>query len=158
MSRWFQAPLYIGLVLVQFLYVFEFLRELIHLLVHVIELDEAHIMLAALGLIDVVMVANLLVMVIIGGYDIFISRLKIDQHPDKPEWLDHVNAGTMKIKLAISLVSISSIHLLKTFINPVQISDHAMFWQVVIHLTFVISALLVAYTDRLMAKKPLAHS
>ena len=158
MSRWLQAPLYVGLVFVQCLYVFEFLRELIYLLIHVIELDEAHIMLAALGLIDVVMVANLLVMVIVGGYDIFISRLRIEKHPDKPEWLDHVNAGTMKIKLAISLVGISSIHLLKTFINPVQMPDHVMFWQVVIHLTFVVSALLMAYTDHLMLKKTDAHS
>lgn len=153
MSRWLQAPLYIGLIVVQGLYVYEFIRELVHLLMHATTLDEAHIMLAVLGLIDVVMVANLLVMVIVGGYDIFVSRLNIDKHPDKPEWLDHVNAGTMKIKLAVSLIGISSIHLLKTFINPVHMADNAIRWQVIIHLTFVVSALLMAYTDNMMMKK-----
>jgi len=154
MSRWLQAPLYFGLIVVQCLYVYEFVRELFYLLMHASSLDATQIMLAVLGLIDVVMVANLLVMVVVGGYDIFISRLKIDKHPDKPEWLDHVNAGTMKIKLAVSLIGISSIHLLRTFINPVQVPDSAVMWQVIIHLTFVVSALLMAYTDRLMANEP----
>ena len=153
MSRWLQMPLYLGLIVVQCLYVYEFIRELFHLLVNATKLDETHIMLAVLGLIDVVMVANLLVMVILGGYDIFISRLKIEKHPDKPEWLDHVNAGTMKIKLAVSLIGISSIHLLRTFINPEQVPNNAVMWQVLIHLTFVVSALLMAYTDRLMQLK-----
>jgi len=152
-SRWVQAPLYLGLIGAQCVYVFVFIRELIHLVLHASALDEANIMLGVLGLIDVVMVANLLVMVIVGGYDIFVSRLNIDKHPDKPEWLDHVNAGTMKIKLAVSLIGISSIHLLKTFINPVHVSDSAVMWQVIIHLTFVVSALLMALTDRLMTEK-----
>lgn len=154
MSRWLQAPLYLGLIVVQGLYVFEFIRELIELLKHAATLNEAGIMLAVLGLIDVVMVANLLVMVVVGGYDIFVSRLNIDQHPDKPEWLDHVNAGSMKIKLAVSLIGISSIHLLRTFVNPIQASDSTIMWQVIIHLTFVVSALLMAITDRIMAKPP----
>lgn len=153
MSRWLQAPLYLGLIIVQGIYVFKFISELIQLLIHAGKLDDAHVMLAVLGLIDVVMVANLLVMVIVGGYDIFVSRLNIDKHPDKPEWLDHVNAGTMKIKLAVSLIGISSIHLLKTFINPEHMTDSAIMWQVTIHLTFVVSALLMAFTDRLMTAK-----
>lgn len=153
LSRWLQAPLYIGLIFVQGVYVFHFIKELLQLLMSVTQLDEAHIMLAVLGLIDVVMIANLLVMVIVGGYDIFVSRLNIEGHRDKPEWLDHVNAGTMKIKLAVSLVGISSIHLLKTFINPVQMPNNAVMWQVVIHLTFVVSALLLAVTDKLMVNK-----
>jgi uncharacterized protein (TIGR00645 family) len=151
-SRWLQAPLYIGLIAVQGVYVFVFVRELIHLLLSATRLDEAYIMLSVLGLIDVVMVANLLVMVIIGGYDVFVSRLNIEKHPDKPEWLDHVNAGSMKIKLAVSLIGISSIHLLKTFIDPDHEASSTVMWQVIIHLTFVVSALLMAITDRLMDK------
>jgi uncharacterized protein (TIGR00645 family) len=152
LSRWLQAPLYFGLIVVQAIYVYEFIKELIHLVYHATQLDEANIMLAVLGLIDVVMIANLLVMVIIGGYEIFVSRLYIEGHSDKPEWLDHVNAGTMKIKLAVAIIGISSIHLLKTFINPDHLSNMAVMWQVVIHLTFVFSALFMAYTDKLMAR------
>jgi uncharacterized protein (TIGR00645 family) len=152
-SRWLQAPLYLGLIVVQSIYVYQFIRDLFELLMHASKMDETHIMLSVLGLIDVVMIANLLVMVIIGGYDIFVSRLKVDAHPDKPEWLDHVNAGSMKIKLAVSLVGISSIHLLQTFINPQMISGNGVMWQVIIHLTFVFSALILAFTDRLMVKK-----
>lgn len=152
-SRWLQAPLYLGLIVVQSIYVYQFIRDLIELLFHASKMDETHIMLSVLGLIDVVMIANLLVMVIIGGYDIFVSRLNVDTHPDKPEWLDHVNAGSMKIKLAVSLVGISSIHLLQTFINPQLVSGNGVMWQVIIHLTFVVSALFLAFTDRLMVEK-----
>jgi uncharacterized protein (TIGR00645 family) len=151
-SRWLQAPLYLGLIAVQCVYVYQFIRDLFELIIHAPQMDEAHIMLAVLALIDVVMVANLLIMVIVGGYDVFVSRLKIDKHPDKPEWLDHVNAGTMKIKLAVSLIGISSIHLLQTFINPERVPGNGVMWQVIIHLTFVVSALLMAFTDRLMSK------
>lgn len=149
-SRWLQAPLYFGLIVVQGIYVYEFIKELIVLAVHAPQLDETQIMLAVLDLIDVVMIANLLVMVIVGGYETFVSRLKIEGHPDQPEWLDHVNAGTMKIKLAVALIGISSIHLLKTFINPVQMSSAGVMWQVIIHLTFVVSALIMAYTNKLI--------
>ena len=150
MSRWFQAPIYFGLILVQVLYVYEFIRELYKLLINIVHLTESQLMLSVLGLIDVVMVANLLVMVIIGGYDVFVSRVRIGKHIDKPEWLDHVNAGTMKIKLAVSLIGISSIHLLQTFMNPENTSERVIMWKVIIHLTFVISALLMAYTDRMI--------
>lgn len=151
-SRWLQAPLYLGLIVAQGIYAYQFIRELIHLVLYVPSLDEAHIMLSVLGLIDVVMIANLLVMVIIGGYEIFVSRLYLEGQRDKPEWLDHVNAGTMKIKLAVSLIGISSIHLLKTFINPAQTPNSVVMWQVIIHLTFVLSALIMAITDRLMSQ------
>jgi len=150
-SRWLQAPLYVGLMAAQAVYVYKFIQELVNLLWNATAFTETEIMLSVLGLIDIVMVANLLVMVIVGGYDVFVSRLSIDTHPDKPEWLDHVNAGTMKIKLAVSLVGISSIHLLTTFINPVGVSESIIKWQVIIHMTFVLSALLLALTDRLMS-------
>ena len=110
-SRWLQLPLYLGLIVAQCVYVFLFIKELVHLILTAPGLDEQKIMLAVLGLIDVVMIANLLVMVIIGGYEIFVSRLHIDEHPDQPEWLSHVDAGVLKIKLGMALVSISSIHL-----------------------------------------------
>lgn len=148
-SRWLQAPLYIGLIVVQCIYLYEFLKELTHLFSDVRKMAEADIMLVALGLIDVVMISNLLIMVIIGGYETFVSRLKMDEHPDSPEWLSHVNANTMKIKLALALIGISSIHLLKTFINVHKIPDREILWQVVIHAIFLLSAFFLAYTSRI---------
>lgn len=149
-SRWLQAPLYLGLIVAQGVYVYQFVKELIHLVFRATQLDETQTMLIVIGLIDVVMVANLLIMVIIGGYETFVSRLHLSSHPDQPEWLDHLNAGTMKIKFAMALIGISSIHLLKTFLNADKHSDMTILWQVVIHLTFVLSALLMAYTNKIM--------
>lgn len=151
-SRWLQAPLYLGLIVAQGVYVYHFMIELSHLVTSANTLGETGIMLMVLGLIDVVMIANLLIMVIIGGYETFVSRLNIKEHPDQPEWLSHVNAATMKIKLAMALIGISSIHLLKTFINAAQMDEKTIMWQVVIHLTFIVSALAMAYTDRIMTK------
>jgi uncharacterized protein (TIGR00645 family) len=151
-SRWLQAPLYLGLIVAQGVYVYFFMVELTHLVTGANKLGETGIMLMVLGLIDVVMIANLLIMVIIGGYETFVSRLNIKEHPDQPEWLSHVNAATMKIKLAMALIGISSIHLLKTFINADQMDEKTIMWQVLIHLTFIVSALAMAYTDRIMTK------
>lgn len=152
-SRWLQAPLYVGLIGVQGVYVYEFIKGFFRLVMNATHLNETAIMLSVLDLIDVVMIANLLVMVIIGGYESFVSRLKLKNHPDEPEWLDHVNAGTMKIKLAVALISISAIHLLKTFINPAPYTSNQILWQVVIHMTFVVSALLMAFTNKLTLEK-----
>lgn len=151
-SRWLQAPLYLGLIIAQCVYVYHFMIELTHLVTGANELGETGIMLMVLGLIDVVMIANLLIMVIIGGYETFVSRLNIKEHPDQPEWLAHVNAATMKIKLSMALIGISSIHLLKTFINAEHMDDSTIMWQVLIHLTFILSAVAMAYTDRIMTK------
>jgi uncharacterized protein (TIGR00645 family) len=148
-SRWLQAPLYLGLIVAQGVYVYHFLVELWHLIAQTTTIDETNIMLTVLGLIDVVMIANLLVMVIVGGYETFVSRLNLQDHPDEPEWLSHVNAGVLKVKLATALIGISSIHLLETFIQADQLSDRVIMWKVIIHLTFVISAVLLAWTDRL---------
>jgi uncharacterized protein (TIGR00645 family) len=159
-SRWLQAPLYVGLIIAQAVYVYRFLAELWHLIgfallghaapASVTATDtETIVMLSVLGLIDVVMIANLLIMVIVGGYETFVSRLNLQGHPDQPEWLSHVNAGVLKVKLAMALIGISSIHLLKTFINADKMSQHTMLWQVVIHVTFVASAIALAYIDRL---------
>jgi uncharacterized protein (TIGR00645 family) len=162
LSRWLQAPLYLGLIVAQVVYVYRFLVELWHLigfaaLGHAAPASvpggvtdtETVVMLTVLGLIDVVMIANLLIMVIVGGYETFVSRLNLTDHPDQPEWLSHVNAGVLKVKLAMALIGISSIHLLKTFINAERTPAEAIKWQVVIHVTFVLSALTLAYIDRL---------
>jgi uncharacterized protein (TIGR00645 family) len=151
-SRWLQAPLYLGLIVAQCVYVYHFMIELSHLVTGANRLGETGIMLMVLGLIDVVMIANLLIMVIIGGYETFVSRLNIREHPDQPEWLSHVNAATMKIKLSMALIGISSIHLLKTFINADKMNEATIKWQVLIHITFIISAIAMAFTDRIMTK------
>lgn len=155
MGRWLQLPLYLGLMVVLVVYVFRFLHELAELVRHINGVDDTYIMLGALDLIDVVMIANLLIMVIMAGYETFISPLQLDSHPDQPEWLDHVDAGGMKVKLALSLIGISSIHLLRTFIEPTKFNNYAIMWQVIIHLTLIISAVSIALTNKLLAH---AHS
>ena len=156
-SRWLQAPLYLGLIVAQAVYVFHFLIELWHLVGEATRITETGIMLTVLGLIDVVMIANLLIMVIVGGYETFVSRLHLDKHPDQPEWLSHVNAGILKVKLATALIGISSIHLLKTFIEAERMEEKVMMWQVIIHMAFVLSAVLLAYIDRLTSTGPAKH-
>jgi uncharacterized protein (TIGR00645 family) len=150
-SRWLQAPLYIGLIFAQGVYVYQFMHELVHLVVKAGDLSETEVMLIVLGLVDVVMIANLLIMVIIGGYETFVSRLDaIEGHPDQPEWLSHINAGVLKVKLSIALISISAIHLLRTFINADQLENRVIIAQTTIHVVFLVSALAIAWTDRIM--------
>ena len=165
LSRWLQAPLYLGLILAQGVYVWRFMVELWHLFdfallghapVGTETNTEVLVMLSVLGLIDVVMIANLLIMVIIGGYETFVSRLNLEGHPDQPEWLSHVNAGVLKVKLAMALIGISSIHLLKTFINAEKMEPETMKWQVIIHVTFVASAWALAWIDKLTHATPKA--
>jgi len=155
-SRWLQLPLYLGLIVAQCVYVFLFLKELWHLVEHAVDFSEQQIMLVVLGLIDVVMISNLLVMVIVGGYETFVSRLRLEGHPDQPEWLSHVNAGILKVKLAMAIIGISSIHLLRTFIEASRIGTdraavtaEAVMWQTIIHTIFILSAIGIAYVDRL---------
>ncbi len=126
----------------------------------VTSLNETIIMLVVLALIDVVMISNLLIMVIVGGYETFVSRLNLQDHPDQPEWLSHVNASVLKVKLATAIIGISSIHLLKTFINAANYTEKVLMYQTIIHMTFLFSAMAIAYTDRLMSNvghKPAAH-
>jgi uncharacterized protein (TIGR00645 family) len=178
MSRWLQLPLYLGLIAAQGVYVWHFLLELWHLIEAAFGskealailsksigytgdasgLDETIIMLVVLALIDVVMISNLLIMVIVGGYETFVSRMNLEGHPDQPEWLSHVNASVLKVKLATAIIGISSIHLLKTFINAANYSDKVLIAQTVIHITFLLSAMAIAFTDRLMSPSvPTAH-
>jgi uncharacterized protein (TIGR00645 family) len=159
-SRWLQLPLYVGLIVAQCVYVFLFLKELHHLVLHAWEFTEQQIMLVVLGLIDVVMISNLLVMVIVGGYETFVSRLGLKGHPDQPEWLSHVNAGVLKVKLAMAIIGISSIHLLRTFIEAgalgqpnARITEPAIIWQTVIHMSFIASALGIAWVDKMTQSK-----
>lgn len=149
-SRWLQMPLYLGLIIAQCVYVFHFMVELTHLVEKVPHLGESDIMLIVLGLIDVVMISNLLIMVIVGGYETFVSRLDLEGHPDEPDWLSHVNANLLKIKLATAIIGISSIHLLKTFINAPNLDEKTLYWQTWIHMAFVASAVAMAYIDKLM--------
>jgi uncharacterized protein (TIGR00645 family) len=155
-SRWLQLPLYLGLIVAQGVYVVLFLKELWHLITHSTSFTEQQIMLVVLGLIDVVMISNLLVMVIVGGYETFVSRLRLQGHPDQPEWLDHVNASVLKIKLAMAIIGISSIHLLRTFIEAgnmgqpgARYTESAVMWQTIIHVTFILSAIGIAWVDRM---------
>jgi uncharacterized protein (TIGR00645 family) len=152
MSRWLQAPLYIGLIVAQGVYVWQFWLELVHLMSMMADktMTETALMLIVLGLIDVVMISNLLVMVIVGGWETFVSRLDLKNHPDQPEWLSHVNAGVLKVKLATAIIGISSIHLLKTFINAASYDEKTLLWQTLIHVTFVLSAVAIAYTEKLV--------
>ena len=157
-SRWLQLPLYIGLIVAQAVYVILFLKELWHLIAHAFSFSEQQIMLVVLGLIDVVMISNLLVMVIVGGYETFVSRLNLQGHPDEPEWLSHVNASVLKIKLAMAIIGISSIHLLRTFIEAGNLggaarttsyTESGVMWQTIIHIVFIFSAIGIAYVDKL---------
>ena len=171
-SRWLQLPLYLGLIGAQAVYVFHFWVELVHLLeaafgsqtalqalvtsigyktdAPLTSLNETVIMLVVLALIDVVMISNLLIMVIVGGYETFVSRLNLEGHPDQPEWLSHVNASVLKVKLSTAIIGISSIHLLKTFINAANYDEKVLMWQTIIHIAFLLSALAVALADRLL--------
>jgi uncharacterized protein (TIGR00645 family) len=194
-SRWLQLPLYLGLIVAQGVYVFLFGKELWHLIHETPSLSEQDIMLIVLGLIDVVMISNLLMMVIVGGYETFVSRLRLEGHPDQPEWLSHVNASVLKVKLAMAIIGISSIHLLKSFIEVgmvdglplcstvagieavkimqplidagqklkacTSITSTGVMWQAIIHGLFIVSAIGIAYTDKLMtgttSKREHAH-
>jgi uncharacterized protein (TIGR00645 family) len=179
-SRWLQLPLYLGLIAAQAIYVFHFWVELVHLIeaafgndaalaklvtsigyksdVQLTGLNETIIMLVVLALIDVVMISNLLIMVIVGGYETFVSRMNLENHPDQPEWLSHVNASVLKVKLATAIIGISSIHLLKTFINAANYDVKVLMWQTIIHVVFLLSAMAIAYTDKLMSGAGPSHA
>ena len=155
-SRWLQLPLYLGLIVAQCVYDVLFLKELWHLVLGAMKFSEQEIMLVVLGLIDVVMISNLLIMVIVGGYETFVSRLELEKHPDQPEWLSHVNASVLKIKLAMAIIGISSIHLLRTFIyagslgrESAPYTETGVMWQTIIHTVFILSAIGIAYVDKL---------
>jgi uncharacterized protein (TIGR00645 family) len=149
-SRWIQAPIYGGLIVGSALYSYKFLVELIHLVQEVKTIQEEVLMLGILTLVDISMVLNLLVMVIIGGYATFVSRMHLDHHEDRPDWLEKIDAGTLKVKLAGALVGISGIHLLKSFINITNKDMEHVKWQIIIHVVFLFSTLMLAYTEKIL--------
>ncbi|MGI5369180.1 IS21-like element helper ATPase IstB [Streptomyces iakyrus] len=146
-TRWLQAPLYFGLVAAQGVYVYKFFKELWTLILMCVSghATETYVMLAVLKLVDVVMIANLLIMVIVGGYETFVSRIGLQGHRDQPEWLSHVNSNVLKVKLATAIVGISSVHLLQMFVDVHHTSRHALLWGTVIHMAFIASAAILAY-------------
>lgn len=175
-SRWLQVPLYLGLIAAQCIFTWQFLLELWHLLaaaagdqsalltvsqskdpvpnLEITQLNETLIMLTVLALIDIVMLSNLVFMIVVGGYETFVSRLRLEKHPDQPHWLGDVNTTVLKVKLAMAIIGISSIHLLKTFINADDYSEKVLLWQTVIHVVFLLSAIAIAYTDKLLHSTP----
>lgn len=157
-SRWLQLPIYLGLIVASFMYALKFMIQLYELVVHFPGLTESAIMLSVLGLIDISMVINLLVVVFIGGYWTFVSKIDFANHADKPDWLSKINASTLKIKLIVSLVSISGVHLLKTFIDVHNVPLQAALLQIGIHLVFLLSAVFLAYTDKLLHAHSGSHA
>ncbi|MBA3847242.1 MAG: TIGR00645 family protein [Planctomycetes bacterium] len=165
MSRWLQAPLYVGLIIAQVAYTWKFGVELWHVVSHTNTLDGKHFLSGVLELIDFVMVANLIIMVVIGGYATFVSKLDLDDHDDRPDWLEHIDPGSIKVKLAGSLIGISSIHLLQAFIQlgstdangqPITSTDLQLTqigWQIVLHLVFLISTVMLALTEMIMHRR-----
>ncbi|MEQ1723389.1 MAG: TIGR00645 family protein [Pseudobdellovibrio sp.] len=149
-SRWIQAPIYGGLIVGALLYSYKFLLELVHLATNVNSISEEVLMLGILTLVDIAMVLNLLVMVIIGGYATFVSRINLQNHEDRPDWLEKINAGTLKVKLAGALVGISGIHLLKSFVDIGKKDPELVKWQIIIHVVFLLSTLSLAYTEKIL--------
>ncbi len=163
-SRWLQLPLYLGLIVAQVVYVVLFVKELYQLILHAFDFNEQQIMLIVLGLIDVVMISNLLVMVIVGGYETFVSRMRLERHPDKPEWLSHVDSGLLKVKLAMAIIGISSISLLRTFVEArsmgmpgITTTPQGVMWQTIIHSVFILSAIGIAFVDRYSSTPKTGH-
>lgn len=154
-GRWLQAPLFLGLIFASLLYAYRFLLELKEITLHINEVTSEELLIGVLGLVDMTMVANLIIMVVIGGYTLFVSKLHIADSEDRPEWLDKTTAATLKIKLASSLIGVSGIHLLKTFIELSHNGGHApdnmaVMWQVIIHGVFLLSSIVLAVSERIL--------
>lgn len=148
-SRWLLTPMYLGMTLLLVLFAIKFFQELIHLLPGILEMAETDLILVALALIDLTLVANLIIMVIISGYENFVSRIDLDAKSEKLSWVGKLDSGTLKLKVAASIVAISSIHLLKAFMNVNKADTTTLMWLVIIHMTFVVSALLLAWLDKM---------
>ena len=148
-SRWLLAPIYFGLSLALLALALKFFQEVYHILPQVFALEEATLILKLLSLIDMALVGGLLVMVMISGYENFVSQLDIDEGKEKLNWLGKMDSGSLKMKVAASIVAISSIHLLKVFMDAQNISDTKLMWYVIIHMTFVVSAFAMGYLDKL---------
>jgi uncharacterized protein (TIGR00645 family) len=147
--RWLLAPLYLGLSLALIALGIKFFQEAFHVFAHVTELAEADLVLTVLAMIDLALVGSLIVMVMFSGYENFVSRIDHDAGADAPAWLAKLDSGTLKLKVAISIVAISSIHLLRVFMDAQQIANDKIMWYVILHLTFVVSAVLLGVLDKI---------
>lgn len=151
-SRWLLAPFYVGLVLSIVLLFIKFAQEFWHIASHVVSMPESDVVIGILALVDLSLVGSLLLMIIFSGYEIFISKINLDSHEDRPEWMGKVNFSGLKLKVIGAIVAISAIDLLKTFMNlPTNLTDdqaNVIMWKVIIHITFVISGLIFAYMDK----------
>ena len=152
-SRWLLAPVYIGLSLAIVLIAIKFFQELIHVIPALMSMKEADLVLLSLTLIDIALVGGLLVMVMFSGYENFVSQIDLEEEDDKLAWLGKLDTGSLKQKVAASIVAISSIHLLKAFMNVEKIPNEKLMWYVIIHLTFVLSAMGMALIDRMNRKQ-----
>jgi uncharacterized protein (TIGR00645 family) len=152
-SRWIMAPIYLGLSLVLALLGIKFFQEIFHILPTILEMKEVDLILVTLSLIDITLVGGLLVMVMFSGYENFVSRLNVDEGEDKLGWLGKLDAGSLKNKVAASIVAISSIHLLKVFMNAEHIPNDKIKWYLLIHITFVLSAFAMGYLDKITRGK-----
>lgn len=148
-SRWILAPIYLGLALVLFAVGIKFFQEAYHLLGHIWEIKESEMILTILAMIDLVLVASLVIMVMFSGYENFVSQIDVEGKETEIGWLGKLDAGTLKLKVAASIVAISSIHLLAVFLNVSETSNDKILWYILLHLTFVVSALLMGVLDRI---------
>jgi uncharacterized protein (TIGR00645 family) len=148
-SRWLLAPLYLGLSLTLLALGVKFFQEVIHVFTHLVELSESDLVLTILSLVDMTLVASLIIMVMLSGYENFVSKLDVDTGNDRLSWLGKLDSGTLKLKVAASIVAISSIHLLGVFMKTGQIPNDKIMWYVILHMTFVFSAVLLALLDKM---------
>lgn len=151
-SRWIMAPIYLGLSLALLALGLKFFQEVFHILPNIFSIAEIDLILVILSLIDIALVGGLIVMVMFSGYENFVSRLNIDDNDEKLEWLGKLDSGSLKNKVAASIVAISSIHLLKVFMNTENVSSEKLKWYLLIHITFVMSAFAMGYLDKLLRK------
>lgn len=152
-SRWLMAPIYLGLSLVLIALGIKFFQEIFHILPNILATKEADLILVVLSLIDIALVGGLIVMVMFSGYENFVSRLDIDESSEKLNWLGKVDSGSLKNKVAASIVAISSIHLLKIFMDTPNIDNDKIMWYILIHITFVLSAFVMGYLDKLTKER-----
>lgn len=150
-SRWLLAPIYLGMSLALIALGIKFFSELYHLLSHVVEMAEQDVVLMLLAMVDLVLVGSLIIMVMFSGYENFVSRLDVEEGTEKLGWLGKLDANSLKLKVASSIVAISSIHLLRAFMNAPQTESQTLMWYVIIHLTFVVSAVMMGVLDRITA-------
>lgn len=156
-SRWLMAPFYLGLVVALALLMLKFIQEIIHFLPNILDMKETDLILWILSLIDLSLAGNLLPIVIFSGYENFVSKMHVGEHEDKPSWLGKVDFGGLKLKLVASIVAISAIQLLKTFMDISHVTEEQAFWQVVVHITFVVSGVLLAVMDWIAGKARAMH-